>query len=176
MASVPNKVMFHFHWEMCCCVQPLSRIILIISSKQLAAISISAFTACLYTFGASMVAQLVKNPPAMQETLVQFLGGEDPPGEEIGYPLQYSWASLVTQLVNNLPAMWETWVQSLSCEDALEKGIPTPVFWPGKFHRLYPFMLWRSLISVIIMNQPLLISKFLIHFLISLKLHRLEEN
>jgi len=31
-------------------------------------------------------------------------------GEEIGYPLQYSWASLVAQLVKNLPAMWETWV------------------------------------------------------------------
>ena len=26
----------------------------------------------------SLVAQLVKNPPAMQETLVQFLGGEEP--------------------------------------------------------------------------------------------------
>ena len=27
---------------------------------------------------ASLVAQMVKNPPAMQETLVQFLGQEDP--------------------------------------------------------------------------------------------------
>ena len=27
------------------------------------------------------------------------------PGEEIGYPLQYSWASLVAQTVKNLPAM-----------------------------------------------------------------------
>ena len=27
---------------------------------------------------ASLVAELVKNPPAMQETLVQFLGWEDP--------------------------------------------------------------------------------------------------
>ena len=27
---------------------------------------------------ASLVAQLVENPPAMQETLVQFLGQEDP--------------------------------------------------------------------------------------------------
>ena len=27
--------------------------------------------------GASLVAQLVKDPPAMQETLVQFLGQED---------------------------------------------------------------------------------------------------
>ena len=43
---------------------------------------------------ASLVAQLVKNPPAMQETLVQFLGREDPAGEGMGYPLQYSWASL----------------------------------------------------------------------------------
>ena len=32
------------------------------------------------------------------------------PGEEIGYPLQYSWASLVAQLVKNPPAMWEIWV------------------------------------------------------------------
>ena len=54
-----------------------------------------------------------KNPPAMQETPVRFLGRKDSPGEEIGYPLQYSWASLVVQLVKNLPAMQETWVQSL---------------------------------------------------------------
>ena len=32
---------------------------------------------------ASLVAQLVKNPPAMQETLVQFLGQEDPLEEGI---------------------------------------------------------------------------------------------
>ena len=31
-------------------------------------------------------------------------------GEEIGYPLQYSWASLGVQLVKNSPAMQETWV------------------------------------------------------------------
>ena len=31
-------------------------------------------------------------------------------GEEIGYPLQYSWASLVAQLVKNPPAVRETWV------------------------------------------------------------------
>ena len=30
-------------------------------------------------------------------------------GEEIGYPLQYSWASRVAQLVKNPPTMWETW-------------------------------------------------------------------
>ena len=30
---------------------------------------------------ASLIAQLVNNPPAMQETLVQFLGQEDPLGK-----------------------------------------------------------------------------------------------
>ena len=38
---------------------------------------------------ASLVVQLVKNPPAMQETPVQSLGWESP-GEGKGYPLQYS--------------------------------------------------------------------------------------
>ena len=37
-----------------------------------------------------LVAQLVKNLPATRETWVQSLGWEDSPGEENGYPLQYS--------------------------------------------------------------------------------------
>ena len=32
------------------------------------------------------------------------------PGEEIGYPPQYSSASLVAQTIKNSPAMRETWV------------------------------------------------------------------
>ena len=32
----------------------------------------------LYVIRASLIAQLVKNPPAMQETLIRFLGQEDP--------------------------------------------------------------------------------------------------
>ena len=36
------------------------------------------------------MAQTIKNLPAVQETWVQFLGWEDPPGEGNGYPLQYS--------------------------------------------------------------------------------------
>ena len=59
---------------------------------------------------ASLVAQLVKNPPTMQETPAQFLGWEKSAVEGIGYPLQCSWASLVAQLVKNLPEIWETWV------------------------------------------------------------------
>ena len=33
---------------------------------------------CIHILGASLIAQLVENPAAMQETLVQFLGWEDP--------------------------------------------------------------------------------------------------
>ena len=36
------------------------------------------------------MAQLVKNPPAMQETLVRSLGWEDPLEKGTAYPLQYS--------------------------------------------------------------------------------------
>ena len=75
--------------------------------------------------GASLIAQLVKNLPVMQESLVQLLGLGRSPGEGIGYPLQYSWASLVAQLVKNLPATQETWVQSLGWEGLLEKGKAT---------------------------------------------------
>jgi len=49
-------------------------------------------------------------------------------------------AFLIAQLVKNPPAMQETWVRSVGWEDPLEKGtarLPTPVFWPGEFHRLY---------------------------------------
>ena len=48
-----------------------------------------------------------------------------PPGEGIGYSLQYSWASLVAQMVKNLLAMQENWVWSLSWEDPLEDSIAT---------------------------------------------------
>ena len=44
----------------------------------------------LKTNRASLMAQLVKNPPAMQETHVWFLGQEDLLEEENGNPLQYS--------------------------------------------------------------------------------------
>ena len=46
----------------------------------------------------ALVAQLVQNPPAMQETLVQFLGQEDPlekgkatHSSILGLPLWLSW-------------------------------------------------------------------------------------
>ena len=71
---------------------------------------------------ASLVAQLVKNLPPMQEQWsIPGLGRSAREG--IGYPFQYSWASLVAQTVKNPPAMQETWVRSLDWEDPLEEGL-----------------------------------------------------
>ena len=50
--------------------------------------------------GASLIAQLVKNPPAIRETWVQFLGGEDSLEKGKGYPLQYS------GLENSMDSPW----------------------------------------------------------------------
>ena len=69
--------------------------------------------AMIFFIWASLVAQLVKNLPAMQETPIGLLDGGNSPREGKGYPLQHSWAFLVFQTVKNLSAMWETWVQSL---------------------------------------------------------------
>ena len=44
-------------------------------------------------------------------------------GEEIGYPLQHSWAFLVAQLVKNPPAILKICVRSLGWEDPLEEGL-----------------------------------------------------
>ena len=83
---------------------------------------------------ASLIAQLVKNLPVMQEIPGSIPGLGRSPGEGIGYPLQYSWASLVAQLVKNPPAMQETWVGKIPWR---RERLPTPVYWPGEFHGLY---------------------------------------
>ena len=67
---------------------------------------------------------MVKNPPAMQETLVRSLGWDDP--LEKGKATHSSILGLpLSQLVKNPPAMQETWVQSLGWEHPLEKGTAT---------------------------------------------------
>ena len=78
---------------------------------------------------ASLVAQLVKNSPAMWETWVPIPGLGRSPGGGIGYPLQYSWASLVARLVKNPSAMWETWVWKIPWMRAWKH---TPVFLPAE--------------------------------------------
>ena len=54
-----------------------------------------------------------------------------PPGEGIGYPLQYSWSSLVAPMVKNPPAMRETWVRSLGLGRSPGEGKSYPLQCPG---------------------------------------------
>ena len=72
----------------------------------------------------SLVAKLVKNPPAMQEIPVDSWVRKIL-RRRIGYPFQYSWASLVARLVKNPPAMRETWVQFMGWGNPPEKGNAT---------------------------------------------------
>ena len=65
---------------------------------------------------ASLVAQLVKSPPATQETQIQFLGWD--------YPLEQGKATH-SSVLKNLPEKWETWVQFLGQEGPLKKGMAT---------------------------------------------------
>ena len=88
--------------------------------------------ACFYPW-ASLRAQLLKHPPAIQEILIWFLGLEG-----IGYPLQYSWASLEywkhrVSLQCGRPGL-NPWVRKIPWR---KERLPTPVFWPREFHGLY---------------------------------------
>ena len=67
---------------------------------------------------------MVKNPSAMQQTLVWFMGKEDPwKSDRLPTPIFLDF--LVAQMVKNPPTTWETWAQSLGWEDPLEKGMAT---------------------------------------------------
>ena len=86
----------------------------------------------------SLVVQLVKDQPAMQETPVRFLGWED--------PLDKGWATHSSIL--DLP-VWLSWLRIHLQFGRLgfnpwagkipwrKERLLTPVFWPGEFHGLY---------------------------------------
>ena len=87
---------------------------------------------------ASLIAQLVKNPPTMQETPVGFLGLEDllEKGQAthfdiLGLPLWLSWERICLQ--RGGPG-FNPWVEKIPWR---RERLPTPVFWPEEFHGLY---------------------------------------
>ena len=86
----------------------------------------------------SLIARLVKDPPAMQETPVQFLGLEDPLAKGqathssiLGLPWWFSRKRMCLQC--GRPGL-DPWVGKIPWR---RKQLPTPVFWPGEFHGLY---------------------------------------
>ena len=87
--------------------------------------------------GASLIAQLVKNLPAMKETLVRFLGQEDPleKGQAthssiLGLPLCLSQQRIHLQY--RRPG-FNPWVGKIRWR---RERLPTPVFQPGEFYGL----------------------------------------
>ena len=85
---------------------------------------------------ASLVAQVVKNLPNIQEIPDQILGREDPLEDRIPTPVFFGFPG--GSAGNNPPVMWETWfgswVGKIPCR---RERLHTPVFWPGEFHGLY---------------------------------------
>ena len=89
--------------------------------------------------GASLVAQLVKNLPAMQETPVQFLGREDPLGRDrlptpvfFGFPdcSDGKESACNEGDLGSIPG-FDPWVGKIPWRRAWQ---PTPVFLPGESH------------------------------------------
>ena len=82
---------------------------------------------------ASLVAQLIKNLPAMQEMPGLLHGSGRSPGERIGYPSQFSWAFQVAQIVKYLPAVrrpgFDPSVGKIPWGRAWK---PTPILLPGE--------------------------------------------
>ena len=90
-------------------------------------------------------ARLVKNLPTMQETLVRFLGGEDPPEKGqathssiLGLSLWLSWYRIFLECRR---AGYDAWVGKIPWKS---KWLPTPVFWPGECHRVTNSWTWSS--------------------------------
>ena len=84
---------------------------------------------------ASLIAQLVKNWPAMQETQVWFLGQEDPLEKRqathssiLRLPLWLSWLRILLQCGRR---GFDPWVGKITRR---RKRLPTPVYWPEEFH------------------------------------------
>ena len=89
----------------------------------------------------SLVAQMVKHLPAMQETWVRSLGWEDPLEKEMAtHSSTLAWKipwmeetgrlqsmGSLAQRLKCLPAMWETWVRSLGREDSPGEGNSNPL-------------------------------------------------
>ena len=92
----------------------------------------------LSLFGASLVTQLVKNQPAMQETPVQFLDQEDllekgnsTHSSIFGLPL---WLSRKRIRLQCRRPGFDPWVGKIPWR---RERLPTPVSWPGESHGLY---------------------------------------
>ena len=88
---------------------------------------------CLFeSFSASLIAQLVKNPPAVQEIPVRFLGQEDPWRRKI-YSLQHSGLENSMDCIVHGVTKSRTRLSdfNFSLQHLMEK--PKQTFWPARY-------------------------------------------
>ena len=100
-------------------------------------LSFKLFLNCgvIYSVRASLIAQLVQNPPARQEAPVWFPGREDllEKGQTthsriLGLPLWLSWSTIHLQCRR---PEFDPWIGKIPWR---RERLPTPLFWPGEFH------------------------------------------
>ena len=98
----------------------------------------SYFSSILADLRTYLTAQLVKNPPAMQETLIWFLGRKIPWRRNrlptpvfLGFPC----GSAGKESACNMGDLGS--ILGLGRSPGEGKGLPTAVFWPGEFHGLW---------------------------------------
>ena len=90
---------------------------------------------------------MVKNLPTMQQTRVQFLGGEKSPGEGNGNPVQHSW------LVNSMDrGAWRATVH----------GVANSWTWLSNFHFLFIYLHSLAYYLLLSCKYPLISSPWLL--------------
>ena len=84
-----------------------------------------------------LIAQLVNNPPAMQEISLQFLGREDPlRTDRLPTPvfLSFPYGPAGKQSACNAGDLGS--IPGVGKIPRRRERLPTPVFWSGEFHEL----------------------------------------
>ena len=84
------QMAFHIHMVKLQMGYSVFHVVKLIGNFQNVLIEFLSFYITVYLQRASMVVQMVKNLPVVQETRVQSLGRGRSPGERNGNPLQYS--------------------------------------------------------------------------------------
>ena len=108
-----------------------------------------------WSTGASLVAQMVKNLPAMQETWVRSLGWEDPLEKRNGNPLQYSC------LENSMDKAWWARVHEATKSWTGLSNEHNPVNNKGSpLHATLEYLLCRNLETRIPDIHPLVLCSF----------------
>ena len=97
-------------------------------------------------FKASLIAQLVKNPPAMQETWVRSLGWEDPP--EKGRVTQCSSLDSMDCIIHGIAKSWTQLSLSLSFNPGRTDCLTSPPFYLSGCFFLYVFSCGESFLLV----------------------------